>query len=164
LTNPLQFDIPQEEAYHLLYTMFSRKKRWKIQSFKEPSLIVVRTGPTRKLAFTRSRPTCLAQVMIEPKGEKTEINISFDFRIYTATYWIFELVLAGILLGAIYQFVLPNPSVTNVLFMIFLVFLALISPWVIYDRIRETKTGFIAASKEAIRKGIKQQDHNPKAI
>ena len=155
LTEIVRFNLPPEEAYDLLFSMFSRKRKWKIKSYTEPSLIVVRTGSP---ILSRSlRAGGLAKVLVEPNRENAEVSFSFDFKMWYFSLLVFDLIDAALLFWVPLPHYLKFQSLYD-LFLIGILLLGLIAiPLFGHSSAKEVEAEVIADSKAIIRKRTKQQ-------
>lgn len=74
------------------------ERGWQVRSFREPSLIVIKTG-VRYPHVSDQFAGGLAKIAIEATGEESEVGFSFDFRLWYFSHLIFELFEAFVLFG-----------------------------------------------------------------
>lgn len=131
--------------------MFSRKRKWKIKSFKEPSLIVVSTGfPI--LSRHTDEAGGLAKVLMEPKQGETEISFLFDFRGYYASLFVWDLVDAILLFGATLPYYLKSQSLYGLPLIGIMLLGLFVIPWFGHSNVKKTKAEVVSVTKAAIRK------------
>jgi hypothetical protein len=118
-------------------------------------MFVVKTGSP--VFWKYATPGCLIKVMIEQKGEGTEVSFSFDFGRYAASFWIFELMIAGFILTEVVKRLLSHQSISDVALACLLFLIPIVAAWVMRYEIRDVKARFIADSRATIRKGMKYQ-------
>jgi len=147
----LQSGLRLEEVYRLLFEEFSRKRRWKVRSFKEPLLIVITTGfplPNRSSDLAGG----LAKIAIEAKDTETEVSFSFDFRVWYFSHFAFELVVAYLLWGVYVLRYLESQSFYEVLIIGFLMFGLLFIPWFSHRCVKNTEETVVSQSEAPLRR------------
>ena len=135
--------------YRLLIEFYSRKRKWQISSFAEPSLILVKIG---SYFLGRSfRPVGYAKILIEPREKGSNVRFLFDLKIYYIMAFAFEVLATTLLLTISLPNYLKGQSLYELALLVIIVLGIVLFPYFIISMVKETKSKFIAEAEKFIK-------------
>lgn len=127
------------------------ERGWQVRSFREPSLIVIKTG-VRYPHVSDQFAGGLAKIAIEATGEESEVSFSFDFRLWYFSHLIFELFEAFVLFGVFVPKYLESQSPYAIPIIALLAFGLFYIPWGSHKCTKNTEEEIIAKSEALLGK------------
>lgn len=141
--------------YRLLIGFYSRKRRWQISSFAEPSLILLKIG---SYFVGRSfRPVGYAKILIEPREKGSRVRFLFDFKIYYIMTLAFEMLATTLLLTIFLPNYLKGQSLYELALLVIIVLTIVLFPYFNLSGVKESKSKFIAEAEKFIKQNASSE-------